>query len=136
MALRALTLARQAAARRFSYQSRWCALHCCVAKRNGFRINMSFLWSSSVHAGVCIPRLLPALGDLPVSLSAGEPVSYWLTRSLFLRCLGGVFAVAFSVALRQNPALIGDEVGGECRVLQSCLERVFISPKSLTVDCS
>lgn len=62
-----------------------------------------------LRVGVSIPRLVPALVELP-ALASGEPVSYWLTRSLFLRCLGGMFAVAFSVALRQNPALIGDQV--------------------------
>lgn len=75
-------------------------------------------------AGVCIPRLAPALGGLPV-LASAEPASYWLTRSLFLRCLGGVFAVAFSVALRQNPALIGDQVGGERRVLHVYVTGLF-----------
>eukprot|EP00752_Nemacystus_decipiens_P005434 g4925.t1 len=64
--------------------------------------------AATAVAGVGVPRLVPALRDLPV-LASREPVSYWLTRSLFLRCLGGVFAVAFSVALRQNPALIGDQ---------------------------
>ncbi|CAM9322713.1 unnamed protein product, partial [Hapterophycus canaliculatus] len=59
-------------------------------------------------AGVVIPRLVPQLTVLPRLMST-EPASYWLTRSFFLRCLGGVFAVAFSVALRQNPALIGDK---------------------------
>ncbi|CBJ31503.1 conserved unknown protein [Ectocarpus siliculosus] len=58
-------------------------------------------------AGVLIPRSMPQLSALP-ALASAEPSSYWLTRSLFLRCLGGVFSVAFSVALRQNPALIGD----------------------------
>ena len=90
-----------------------------------------------VHAGVCIPRLAPALGGLPTLLSSGEPVSYWLTRSLFLRCLGGVFAVAFSVALRQNPALIGDQVGRERRVCATGLvARGLSSPSSLIVKCS
>ncbi|CAM9494348.1 unnamed protein product [Sphacelaria rigidula] len=35
--------------------------------------------------------------------------AYWLTRSVFLRCLGGIFSIAFTVALFQNKALIGDK---------------------------
>ncbi|CAM9481147.1 unnamed protein product [Ectocarpus sp. 4 AP-2014] len=62
---------------------------------------------ATAMAGVLIPRSMPQLSALP-ALASAEPSSYWLTRSLFLRCLGGVFSVAFSVALRQNPALIGD----------------------------
>lgn len=61
------------------------------------------------HAGVLIPRLVPQFAALPVAL--GPTQTYWLTRSVFLRCLGGIFAVAFSVALAQNKALIGDQVG-------------------------
>lgn len=61
------------------------------------------------HAGVLIPRLVPQFAALPVAL--GPTQAYWLTRSIFLRCLGGIFAVAFSVALTQNKALIGDQVG-------------------------
>ncbi|KAJ1429329.1 lipase maturation factor-domain-containing protein, partial [Ochromonadaceae sp. CCMP2298] len=34
--------------------------------------------------------------------------SYWLTRILFLRCLGLLYATAFLVALLQNEALIGE----------------------------
>lgn len=33
---------------------------------------------------------------------------YWLTRVLFLRCLGLMYAVAFLVALNQNESLIGE----------------------------
>jgi hypothetical protein len=33
---------------------------------------------------------------------------YWLTRILFLRCLGFLYSVAFLVALLQNEALIGE----------------------------
>ena len=36
------------------------------------------------------------------------PGSWWLTRIVFLRCLGGVYLTAFLVALHQNPALLGD----------------------------
>lgn len=73
---------------------------------------------------------MPALGALPVLVSR-EPVSYWLTRSLFLRCLGGVFAVAFSVALRQNPALIGDQVrGGRRALLTGLLRAGFRQPET------
>ena len=88
----------------------------------------SFFLSSP--AGVSVPRLVPALGAIPVLVSR-EPVSYWLTRSLFLRCLGGVFAVAFSVALRQNPALIGDQVrGGRRTLLAGLLRAGFRRPQT------
>lgn len=91
---------------------------------------------SSPSAGVCIPRLVPTLVELPALAASGAPASYWLTRSLFLRSLGGIFAVAFSVALRQNPALIGDQVGGEwvagyCWAMYCCFQRAFIIPTYL-----
>eukprot|EP01043_Picozoa_sp_COSAG02_P001238 COSAG02_NODE_26_length_51927_cov_61.213881_3_plen_594_part_00 len=37
-----------------------------------------------------------------------RPGSWWLTRIVFLRCLGGVYLTAFLVALHQNPALLGE----------------------------
>lgn len=53
---------------------------------------------------------MPALTALT---SIATPTrAYWLTRTVFLRCLGGLFSVAFSVAFLQNKALIGDQVGG------------------------
>ena len=36
-----------------------------------------------------------------------DPPSYWLTRFLFLRLLGLVYAVAFLVILYQWPPLLG-----------------------------
>lgn len=69
-----------------------------------------------VSAGVLIPRLLPQLPTLPLPLIAPlvapTDSTYWLTRSWFLRGLGGIFSIAFSVALIQNKALIGDQVRG------------------------
>ena len=38
-----------------------------------------------------------------------RPGSWWLCRIAFLRCLGGIYATAFLVALHQNTALLGDE---------------------------
>lgn len=34
--------------------------------------------------------------------------SYWLTRVLFLRCLGFIYGIAFLVAFQQNDALLGE----------------------------
>jgi lipase maturation factor 1 len=48
---------------------------------------------------------------LPTELQAwpgSPPSSYYLTRIVFLRALAFVYFVAFSVAFRQNKALIGD----------------------------
>lgn len=59
------------------------------------------------QTGFVIPQLLP-----PQLVASVAPTrQYWLTRVVFLRGLGGVFTVAFSVALLQNKALIGDQVG-------------------------
>ena len=48
-----------------------------------------------VSAGVLIPRLLPQLPTLPLPLIAPlvapTDSTYWLTRSWFLRGLGGIF---------------------------------------------
>lgn len=60
--------------------------------------------------GVLIPRLFPQVQVLALQ-SLAPTRSYWLTRSVFLRALGAIFSVAFSVALVQNKALIGDKVG-------------------------
>ncbi|CAM9866981.1 unnamed protein product [Ascophyllum nodosum] len=53
-------------------------------------------------AGVLLPRWVPQLAFEPTG-------QYWLIRVAFLRGLGGVFAVAFAVALFQNKALVGDK---------------------------
>lgn len=48
--------------------------------------------------------------------------TYWLTRVVFLRCLGFVYSVAFLVALHQNVALVGE--GGltpTCAALRSVM---------------
>ena len=37
---------------------------------------------------------------------------YWLTRVVFLRCLGFVYMVAFLVALNDNGALVRNRLGG------------------------
>lgn len=80
-----------------------------------------------VSVGVLLPRLLPQLAALPLPFIAPlvaplvgpTGATYWVTRSLFLRGLGGIFSIAFSVALIQNKALIGDQVRGKraCCVL-------------------
>lgn len=62
-----------------------------------------------IQTGVVIPRFLPP--QLAAYSALAPTPQYWLTRVIFLRGLGGIFAVAFSVALFQNKALIGDQVG-------------------------
>jgi hypothetical protein len=50
----------------------------------------------------------PEAPDKNVSPVMLTPGSWWLTRIVFLRCLGGVYLTAFLVALHQNPALLGE----------------------------
>jgi hypothetical protein len=40
--------------------------------------------------------------------SSGKPPTYWLTRFLILRLLGGIYAIAFLVAINQIIPLIGE----------------------------
>ena len=74
----------------------------------------------AVDMGGVLPTLVAAwlVGWLVVRrgwASAGQPPptlrpgSWWLCRVAFLRCLGGIYATAFLVALHQNTALLGDE---------------------------
>lgn len=86
-------------------------------------------------SGVLIPRRVPRISAMPLLAPTS---AYWLTRSVFLRCLGGIFSIAFTVALFQNKALIGDKVGilylllqGYVRNSQRCLREVWISSGSL-----
>ena len=58
------------------------------------------------HFDSKVPTMTEAR-TLPVAGNAGE--SYWLTRFVILRLLGGVYAVAFLVATKQILPLIGSQ---------------------------